>query len=323
MKRIPSFLLAAVVLVGPSPGIPATESAGVVKRGAYEIPMMEEWRHAAPPSRGPEAGVDITLSLEEDTLLPRLTLQPKAPGTAEAGAAVANEPGDAGLKPKGKITREGPCAMPVGGFPARGRMVVRTNDKGESVSQFVLEFNDAKGRSHVATMWVAGDEPPIPDSFDHALRHLRVDGAVGPAAVKQVVNGPEDLYHLILPDDWKHHPSRDATQPDILAQSGVDPSAPGSRPLILLHKKVTPGDKLDVVATAAARERGLKTGWLLLGAADAFRVTRHHPSKGVMEWRYHISLNRRTTLISVVMPASADFTEPPDSVKSVLNSLIP
>ena len=250
-------------------------------------------------------------------------IQSAKPGVADKGAADAEGPGNAGSKPKGKITREGPCAMPVGGFSGRGRMVVRTDDKGESVSQFVLEFADAKGRSHVATMWVAGDEPPIPDAFDHALRHLRIDGEVGPAAVKRVVNGPEELYHLILPDGWKCYPSRDSKEPDILAQSGVDPAAPGSRPLILLHKKVTPGDKLDAIAAAASRERGLKAGWLVLGAADAFRVTRHHPAKGVMEWRYHISMNRRTTLISVVMPASADFSEPPDAVKSVLGSLIP
>ena len=317
MKSIPSFALVTLVLAGPLSLRADIESAGTIKAGIYEVPMPVRWRHATPPVRSPDARVDITLSASEDTLLPRLIIEAIDPGTA------ARDPGDAELGFQGKITRECPCAMPVAGFPARGRTVVRVNDKDEPVTLFVLNFADTKGREHKASMLVVGDEPPIPDAFDHALRNLRIDGMVGPAAVKQVASGPEELYHLILPEGWKCHPSRDATQPDILAEAGVDPAAPGSRPLVLLHKKVTPGDKLDAIAAAAARERGLKTGWLLLGAADAFRVTRHHPSKGLMEWRYHVSLNRRTTLISVVMAASAGFSEPPDAVKSMLNSLIP
>lgn len=323
MKRMQSVLLAAAVLAGPSSFQAAGESAGVIKSGEYEVPMLAEWRHATPSMPGREAKVDVTLSPSQETLLPRLTIQPQDSPAAAAGGVAAATAGDTGPSPEGKITRERPCTMPVGGFPSKGRMVVRASDKGGAVSTFILAFTDAKGRNHVATMQVEGDEPPIPDAFDHALRNLRIDGSVGPSAVKQVVDGPEELYHLILPDGWKYHPSRDATQPDILAEGGVNPSAPGSRPLILLHKRVTSGDQLDAIATAAARERGLKTGWLVLGAADAFRVARHHPSQGVMEWRYHVSLNRRTTLISIVMPASADFPEPPDAVKSILNSLIP
>lgn len=323
MKRIPSFVLAAAVLAASWQAGVANESAGIVKAGAYEFPLDAAWRHVKPPAGAPDDRADVTLSPSELTVLPRLIIQQADAAATSTEAAVAEEASDAALAGLGKISRERPCAMPVGGFPAKGRLVVRTDSNGMSISQFILGFADKKGQVHVATMLLAGDEPPIPDAFDHALRRLKIDGELAPAALKQVVNGPEGIYHLLLPHGWKYHPSRDSTQADCLAETGVDPAAPGSRPLILLHKKVTPGDHLDAIATAAARERGLKAGWLLLGTADAFRVTRHHPSKGLMEWRYHVSLNRRTALITVVMPVPAAIPEPPDAVKFILASLIP
>jgi hypothetical protein len=313
----------AAVLAVPWQGGAANESAGTVKAGFYEFPLDAAWRHVTPPEDKPDAKVDVTLSPSELTVLPRLIIQPAEEGAASAGAAVDKVADDAALAPLGKVTRDRPCAMPVGGYPAKGRLVVRTDDNGVSVTQFVLGFADAKSRVHVAAMLVPGDEPPIPDAFDSALRRLKIDGASGPAAEKQVVRGPEAAYHLVLPDGWKFQPSPDPAQPDVLAETGVDPAAPGTRPVILLHKKVTSGDKLDAIAAAAAKERGIKTGWLLPGTADAFRVARHDASKRQMEWRYHISQNRRTVLISVLVAAPSAVPEPPDAVKSILDSLIP
>ena len=72
MKSITSFILAAVVLAAPSPGRADNGSANAIKAGAYEVPMMAEWRVVAPPKRMSDAAVDITLSASEDTCFPGL-----------------------------------------------------------------------------------------------------------------------------------------------------------------------------------------------------------------------------------------------------------
>jgi hypothetical protein len=329
IKRITRFRYILLLTVLLLPGCRDRSRGSLTDKHAfYKVDITGAYRMLEGTGVGARA-IRFTLSPKSSSEIPSLSLRL----LHDSGAQDADiDPAVAGMIQKikadtlGKTVNDRKIALPIAGYPARGRMVTRELMNGQAVSYFLFAFVDGKQRLHGVTLTVDGDDPPIPFEFDTALRTLAIEGQRGTATEfngTMVYCAPYANFYLVYPIAWQLILYHDLKKPDVICADPKGLSRPHSmEPVLFIHKEPASGDARQ---TATRRYRGgpqkVITREIYVGPWPAVCSAYLDAASKVMVWDYDVFTGQQTLRFTITQAAKAFTKDPPKSMRAVLASI--